>query len=143
MTREPIYAALFTKLAASAGYVTTGRRLKHWNDVTVANQPALFMAQKRETAQPAQPVPGLPTKWVLEVDVYVYAKAIGSASPGPIINPLLDAIVTALAPVSATGKQTLGGLCEHAWIEGAIETDEGTLGDQAVAIVPVRVLVAT
>ena len=38
--------------------------------------------------------------------------------------------------------QTLGGLAAHAWTAGKIETDEGVLGGQAVAIVPVEILVA-
>jgi len=140
VTREPIYAALFAKLAAAAPFVTTSRRLKHWTDTPGSEQPALFMAQKRESVQPNTQGPGLPPKYLLEVDVYVYAKARSNTAPGPLINPLLDAIDTALAGVPASnGKQTLGGLCEHAWVEGEIETDEGTLGDQAVAVVPVRI----
>ena len=39
-------------------------------------------------------------------------------------------------------KQTLGGLVAHAWIDGVIETDEGVLGDQAVAIIPVVIKTA-
>jgi hypothetical protein len=30
---------------------------------------------------------------------------------------------------------------KHCWISGAIETDEGVLGGQAVAIVPIEILV--
>jgi hypothetical protein len=61
-----------------------------------------------------------------------------------VLNPLLDAIAAALAPTGAdlvAGAQTLGGLVKHCWISGAIETDEGALGGQAVAIVPVEILV--
>ncbi|MEI7443266.1 MAG: hypothetical protein WCK28_00110 [Burkholderiales bacterium] len=141
MTREPIYAALFARLSAAAAFQTASRRLKHWTDTPGGEQPALFMAQRRETVMPATPVPGLPPKYLLEVDVYVYAKARSNAAPGPILNPLLDAIDAAMAGTPATGgKNTLGGLCEHAWVEGVIDTDEGTLGDQAVAVVPIRIL---
>ena len=62
-------------------------------------------------------------------------------SPSSVMNPLLDAVTAALAPDNPINTaQTLGGTVAHCWIEGAIETDEGTLGDQAVAIVPVRIL---
>jgi hypothetical protein len=36
---------------------------------------------------------------------------------------------------------TLGGLVNYCRIEGDIETDEGLLGEQAVAIIPVSILV--
>jgi len=41
-----------------------------------------------------------------------------------------------------TGLQDLGlaNLVRHARIEGRIETDEGVLGDQAVAVIPVEIL---
>lgn len=140
INREAIFTALFTKLSASGVYVTKSRRLKHWNDVPKDAQPALFMAQGNQTAQTVR---GQPTRWTLNVDVYVYARTDGGADPGPIINQLLDAIEAALAPNAIENTQTLGGLCEWCRIEGAIETDEGTLGDQAVAIVPISILVSS
>lgn len=140
MTREPIYAALFARLASSAGFVTTGRRLKHWNDVHASSQPALFMAQKTET--PSQ-VRGIPARWELKVDVYLYVNTSGDQAPGTLLNAVLDSVAEALAPNNPIENvQTLGGLVEHCWIEGTIETDEGTLGDQAVAIVPISILVS-
>jgi hypothetical protein len=36
----------------------------------------------------------------------------------------------------------LGGLVQHCWIAGRITTDEGVLGGQSVAIVPVEILVS-
>jgi hypothetical protein len=137
--REPIYAALFAKLSGIAGLVTKDRRLKHWNDVAPQLQPALFQAQRNETAVQQT---GLPVKWTFKVDVYLYVRTDGGQSPGPLINPLIDAIETALAPNAVESVQTLGGLVKHCWIDGAIETDEGTLGDQAVAIIPITILVS-
>lgn len=138
MNREAIYAALFAKLAAIPGLVTMSRKLKHWADVQPIEQPALYLAQKTETAQPQT---GLPPKWLLSVDVYVYVRTTGADAPGPVINPILDAVAAALEPDNPIRNTcTLGGLVEWARIEGTIETDEGTLGDQAVAIVPINIL---
>lgn len=136
MTREPIYAALYAKIAAATGFKTISRRLRHWDDVPQSDQPALFMAQKNETASTT---PGMPSVWILSVDIYIYAHTQGdkSIAPGTILNPLLDAVVAAMAPEAVSGKQTLGGLVQHAWIDGSIETDEGVLGDQAVCIIPI------
>jgi hypothetical protein len=135
VTREPIYAALFAKLAAAANFTTASRRLKHWSETPTADQPALFMAQRSEHANPRPP--GLPTVWDLHVDAYVYVTTTDkSIAPGTLLNPLLDALVASIAP-DYSGKQTLGGLVQHCWIEGDIKTDEGTLGDLAVAIIPI------
>lgn len=143
MTREPIYEALFALLANAAGFATASRRLRHWSDVPAIEQPALFMAQKSETAEQRR---GLPTKWTCDVDVYLYCHAPDElTAPTTVLNPLLDAVEAALATLSgadiATNTQSLDGLAYHTWINGKIETDEGTLGGQSVAIIPIRITV--
>jgi hypothetical protein len=140
MIREPIYAALFALVASAASFVTIGRRLRHWSDVGAAEQPALFMTQKSENAEERQP---LPVKWRASVDLYLYAQAPDElTSPATVLNLLLDAVEAALAPDPVGHVQTLGGLVSHCWIAGRIQTDEGVLGGQAVAIVPVEILVS-
>jgi hypothetical protein len=140
MIREPIYAALFALVAGAASFVTISRRLRHWSDVGAAEQPALFMTQKSENAEERRP---LPVKWRASVDLYLYAQAADElTSPATILNPLLDAVEMALAPDPVGHVQTLGGLVSHCWIAGRIQTDEGVLGGQAVAIVPVEILVS-
>jgi len=142
MNREPIYEALFAVITGAASFATASRRLRHWSAVAAAEQPALFQVQKRESAKQAE---GAPTVWRAELDLYVYCQAADDViAPTSALNPLLDAIEAALAPAGAdqlAGVQTLGGLVKHCWINGPIETDEGALGGQAVAIVPVEILV--
>jgi hypothetical protein len=142
MNRETIYGALFAKLQGAASFKTASRRLRHWGDLQPGEQPALFQAQKDETAHRAR---GLPPKWTLNLDIYVYAQAPDdTTAPSTVLNPLLDSIEAALAPAGAdlaTGVQTLGGLVSHCWISGKITTDEGVLGGQAVAIVPIEIVV--
>ena len=134
MVREPIYAALFAKLSAASKFATASRRLVHWADVSPADMPALFMSQKSERVDT---VPAQPSVWTLSVLVYIYVHVSNSdAAPGQLLNPLLDSVVASIAP-DYSGKQTLGGLVQHCWVEGEIRTDEGTLGDLAVAVVPV------
>lgn len=143
MNREEIYAALFNHVSSVPGIVVAERRLRHWNDVKSIEQPYLCVAQGNQTATQGNPVKGLYAKWILEADIYVYVQTTGKQIPGTVINPILDAIESALAPPfpDINKCQTLNGLVEHCWIEGTIETDEGTLGDQAVAIIPVVILV--
>jgi hypothetical protein len=59
-----------------------------------------------------------------------------------LLNPLLDSLEAALAPSPATGIQNLGlpTMVQHVYIQGKIETDEGVLGDQAIAVIPIEIL---
>lgn len=138
-SRESIYLALFTLVAAVPGFVTTSRRLRHWDDVTAAEQPALFQAQKTEVAATRF---GMPTKWHLHADLALYVNTgqDPTAISATLLNGFIDAIEAALAPNPGTGVQTLGALVSHCWIEGTIQTDEGTLGAQAVALIPIEIL---
>ena len=141
ITREPIYAALFARVASAADFVTTSRRLRHWSGMAPAEQPALFMRQKEEVAK--VPTLGAPTLWKLVVELYLYGHSSNRyIAPATILNPLIDAVEAALAPPSATGVQDLGlpAVVQHAYIAGKVETDEGVLRDQAVAIIPVEIL---
>jgi len=139
--RETAYLALFNWLQVSqytSGIKTFTRKLKHWNDVANEDQPALYMSQ---TGEMAKPILGLPPAIVLECDLYLYVQTNGE-EVGPIINPILDAIGNALTPPQgADNKQTLGGLVHHCWIEGQTQIFEGNLGDEAVATIPVKMLV--
>jgi hypothetical protein len=141
IAREPIYAALFARVAAAAPFVTAARRLRHWSEVTPSEQPALFMRQKAETAAGAER--GTPTRWTLAVELYAYAHAGDPyVAPAAVLNPLLDAVEAALAPSAATGFQDLGlpKMVRHAGIAGKIEVTEGVLRDQAVAVIPVEIV---
>jgi hypothetical protein len=141
IAREPIYAALFGLLETAAHFTVVDRRLRHWNDVSPAEQPALFMAQRNELA--SVKTLGAPTVWTLVVDLYVYVHSSDPyVAPATVLNPLIDAVEAALAPSAATGVRDLGlpATVQHAYISGKVETDEGVLGDQAVAIVPVEIL---
>ena len=141
IAREPIYAALFALIESAVAFVTAERRLRHWSDLAPAEQPALFQSQKSETG--AVKALGAPTVWTLNVELYLYAHSSDPyQAPATILNPLLDAVEAALAPAMTTGIQDLGlpAIVQHAYIAGRIETDEGVLGDQAVAIIPVEIL---
>lgn len=140
MTREPIYAALFAQLVAATGIIRSSRRLPPWSEVAQGDSPALFQIQKTEAAEHKY---GLPTKWSAQVEVYVYVSVgdqVGAVASSQL-NPILDAIEKSLAP-DASGNNTLGGLVSHCWIGPSIETDEGVLGDQAIAIIPINIVVA-
>jgi hypothetical protein len=139
MNREQIYTALFVALTDAPGFKTRSRRLKHWNDVPAQDQAAWFMSQ---TGEVAMTVSGMPTKWRLSVEIYIYTRLQDKQDPGPVLNPLIDGICNILnTPHPITGVQSLN-LNNVAWaaVEGNIQIDEGTLDNQAVAIIPVVIL---
>ena len=139
--REAIYAALWELAAGAASFASANRRLRHWADVAPAEQPALFMSEKGGAAM--MKALGAPIVWTLYADFYVYVHSSDPyLAPAMLLNPLLDALEAALAPSPASGIQNLGlpAMVQHAYISGKVETDEGVLGDQAIAIVPVEIL---
>jgi hypothetical protein len=126
-----------------AGYATTSRLLRHWGDVPANAQPALYQAQLTETQEKRT---GQPGKSELDLKIYIYCQSPQMDVPtSPTTNALLALVRGALGKdKSGAGavqnRQTLGGLVFDTWINGKIETDEGVLGQQGVAIVPIRIL---
>jgi hypothetical protein len=150
--REAIWSALFgllTPLQASpptsnAPFATVSRRAINFEAVASVQQPALYVMQRREhvTTQGK----GLPPKWVLHGEIFIYVAnqpdqiAAGSGG-GQALNPLIDAVEKALAPVLAQGNvQSLGGLVSRAFIDGEVEIFEGNIINQAVAIIPLTIV---
>lgn len=146
MNSETIYQALFNRLSGIDGFVTTSRRLKHFNNVAPDARPALFVTQGNQTEVP---VKGLDAKVELEAEVYIYIHENDPAIPPSVqLNQMIDRVRTKLAPdhPDMCEYQTLGGLVEHCWIEGTIEVFEaveGMLDDQGIAIIPIRILTTT
>jgi hypothetical protein len=141
--REAIYSALWEKVSGAANFATKSRRLVHWSDVSSAEQPALFMSQKAQRAETKGTNTNLPIEWMLEADFYIYVHSSDPyLAPAILLNPLIDAVEAALKVDPLTGEQDLGlpGMVIHARINGRVETAEGVLGDQELAIIPVEIL---
>jgi len=141
MNREAIISALFALVSGAAPFATASRRLQLWSSVPSSEKPALFLVERGDNyARASEAVPEAVTMQ-LEIYIYIDAGKDQSIVPASALNPLLDAIDTALAPSPLTGLQTLGGLVSHCWIEGKIMKDAGDLDGDGVAVIPVRVLV--
>jgi hypothetical protein len=139
VAREDIMIALCTLVFGIADFKTTGRRVLLWSKV--AEQPACFVRNTGDLYDYA----GIQNaKRIMEVEVWLYSKAGQNpdAVPGIALNNMADALDVALAPSDMiTGRQTLGGLVQHCWIEGHSEFDPGDLDGQAKAVIPIRILV--
>jgi hypothetical protein len=141
-SREQIFAALFALASTATGFVTKSRTLRGWVDVAPPDQPAFFQVEGK---QHAQSQPGVGTKWTFHAELVVYAhqaNTVNGADLVSVLNAQVDALVATLAPGPAGDPQTLGGRVTDVRIDGDIETSEGRLGEQAVAIIPV-IIIAT
>jgi len=149
MTREPVYAALFALLSGltSGGtplFRTATRKLTTFESFPNEDQPGMCMHARTELAERRL---GLPIKWTLNIDVYVYvhtgAQVDPSIVPSQILNPLLDAIEAALAVDNILANScTLGGLVTSCTVSGTTYIYPGINSDDAVAIVPIQIVLA-
>ena len=144
MDSEAIYQALFDLLKNKvAGLKITSRRLRHFNHVPSEQRPAMFVVQGNQTQQA---IKGLHAKIELDAEVYLYLFEEDPDKPvSTKLNQYLDQVREALKSPNPEicEYQTLGGLVEHCWIDGVIECFEAVenmLDNQAIAIIPVRIL---
>ena len=149
--RSVIYNALFSflqQIPAPGGtaWNTFSQAIRHWDDVTAAEQPALFLTRQLEM-QTQKTGYGV-TKIEFHSLVWIYFRADGMKTvdtyPDQYIDPLKDAIEQLFQtnPPSG-GRLTLGGNCQHCWINGSIYSENGLedASGQAVVVFPVSILV--
>lgn len=155
--REDVFDALLAQLeTAGTTFKTYTRRWKSaWDDPAqmVPLLPMLVQSDNREVQTWTNRGIGSPNIWTISLQLY--AKIPVQSLPGApgvpdkttpgskVLNPLLDAVFTALAPIGPDGLQTLGDLVLDCRIEGTITK---VLGDEdpsglCGALVPVNILV--
>jgi hypothetical protein len=137
-SRESVYAALFALLQSVPGLTTVSRRLQNVQDVQPENFPAAFQLQGMQQSKYTGNTPSIFT-WKAEWLLYVHDSDPTSA-PSIQLNNLIDAATALLTPGPAQPRQDLGGLVQYAAIDGDIQVFEGVLGDRAVAVVPITIL---
>jgi len=149
MTREPIFAALFalgqtirwtdprTQATVSFGY--SNRRIQTSDQIPGELTPALLQGVGPEDFKAA---PGLPAKRILSANWLIYYKPyLTPVTTDPLTNAILDGVEAVFVPDSVSGDVTLGGLVAHAWIEGEVFKAAGDLNDQAMIVVPIKLLI--
>ena len=149
MTREPIFAALFalaqtvvwtdpqTQAPASFGY--TNRRIQTSDQIPAELMPALLQGVGPETFQVA---PGLPPRRTLSANWLIYYKpSQAPLTTDPLTNAILDGVEAVFSPDRLNGAVTLGGLVAQTWIDGEVFKAAGDLNDQAMIVVPIKLLI--
>lgn len=146
MKRRPIIDALLAQLQAltaepyevqviSQGYVV-------WSDADI--QPAIYYVPVREEAKYSS---GLPTKWMMHGDLWVYVRQSTIELGVQTLMDLMDGIEEVLSPMGSNGmptkSNTLGGLVTYCAIQGQAEISGGFLNQQqTVARIPIEILTA-
>ena len=137
-TREQVYGALFALLQGLPGLKLSSRRIKNIQDLPPESFPAAYQLQEKQSPKYTGTTP---TRTVLRANWLLYVQnSDDTVALTPALNNLVDAACAALAPIGVTQKNTLGGLVEYASISGDIEVFEGVLGDRAIAIVPIEII---
>lgn len=139
-SRESIFSNLFAILQGAYAWQTCSRRLQNIQDVQPEAFPAAFQMQGNQTLKYQGDVPTVGT-WEASWLLYSYS-ADPTVAPSAGLNAMIDAALAALKPAGGPiVRNTLGGTVEYAAAEGNIEIFEGVLGDRALAIVPIKILV--
>jgi hypothetical protein len=153
--REAPYAALLERLRESLSevVVTLSDKTRHWADVEPMDQPAVFLALSDQT--PVNVI-GVPPRWILQADLYVYVHSDPDNQadiPRVTLNRIIAAIEAALEWRAADGagagqhrgeerhQTTLGGLVQYAWVSEA-QIMEGVALGQSAAILSIEMLTA-
>lgn len=155
-SRATVYAALVARLnarlTAPTSLLVFGRvenRVRDWSTVTVQEMPYLGVALRSETYLPLDRTQsaragGLyagPARWRLMPRGWVYVRTgddRGNAQEA--LANALDAIEAALVPAPGLELETLGDTVYSARLHDIEETDEGSLGQTAVAKIVLEVL---
>lgn len=123
--------------AFTTGFLTTGRRLKSWTQVTA--QPALFLRRIGSDDHYS----GEMQIQTLNCEIWIYSNAGAdpAAIPDGALSNLDDLVRTAFAPdvYGDFDRCTLGGVAYWARIEGHSDYSPGDQGGQGISRIPVRV----
>ncbi len=165
---RPIMEALLARLQTKCGdtFQTYSRRFVMWENMAqmVMNgkapvQPALYlfdgvMMTGGGRINFERTAKSVPNKRLIERTIVIYAQMPGGGTPdgtdsetpgGDVFYPLQEAVEAAIEPDpgDSWGALTLGGLCEHCWIQGDGYMFTGDIdpNGQGMLTIPVRILV--
>ena len=120
------------------GFLTTGRRVQHWNQV--AAQPALFLRRLGTTDEYQD---GLFSQTTLECEAWIYSKAGADpdVTPDAALSALDQLVRQSFRPDADYGdpRFTLGGLVYWCRIEGRSDYSPGDQGGQGISRLPIRI----
>jgi hypothetical protein len=150
--RDAIYAALTAQLEqllnlSPYNVRVVSRGFVDWTQADV--QPAIYIVPGKETPAPYKR--GLPQVFLLQLDLYIYAKWVDSVEQGArALAVLMDGVEYIISPGGPNGGvnpcsgfvNTLGGLADYCALQGTAEISIGFLNqNQSIARMPVEIKV--
>lgn len=140
-TRNQIMNALVAKLQAAASWTVAGRRNRAPSSVAALGKPALMVLRHNEHyAARGANMPSVRTINAYAA-AYIDVGTDETAVPDAVICDLQDAVDAALAPDSAQGFCTLGGLVESAKIAGSVTLAPGDVTGKGIALIPIAIII--
>lgn len=146
-TRELVLSTLYERVrsatfaspvSGSTTFRTTGRRLRHFADVSMDSRPCMFMVCHGENPTWQSENSNPYVKFDVKLFVYLNTKDEGIVGDTDI-NVILDAIDDVLKPPARSSKFTLGGLVSHCRVDGETLRDPGDLDGDGIIIVPISI----
>lgn len=153
MQRDPIFAALLNQLTALTVSPYTVQEVSRgfvpWE--AADEQPAIYIVPGTETAEYKR---GLPTKWIIHCELWVYVRWVDSVVTGvTALAQLMDSIDYILSPLGPNGGvrsdngyvNNLNGTpgVVYCAIQGTSEVSGGFLNkSQTVARMPIEIMAA-
>lgn len=128
--------ATASAVSFTTGFLTTGRRVKHWNQVS--DQPAFFLRRPGVLDEED----GLFIITTLECEAWIYCNAgeDPDTDPDDALTTLEQLIRDSFAPDDGDDVRfTLGGLVHWCRIVGRSDISSGDQGPQAIARIPIRI----
>ena len=138
IARNTIMDALEALIKQQPAFKTVDRKLRMWDQLSPQDQPACFLVVHDDEYMPRGR--GTPRRLMMNVVAWVMART-DDATGGEVLSDLIDALEDALAPDPGSVVCTLGGLVNRAFMEGKCPQDPGDLDGQALALVPIKIIV--
>lgn len=134
---EIVMDALFQQLIGGGDFVTTGRRVQHWNQVS--EQPAFFLRRTGVNYQ----YDGLLQIRTMICEAWIYVRVPDhDVAADELLTELEAKILARLAPDiddDDEARFTLGGLVYWCRVEGTSDMGPGDQAGQALARIPILV----
>ena len=138
--RETVMAALLAKVGAAYAFGKLTRRLARPENMASPGSPGAALLKHREMHEVRNI--NLPTKITLKLLLALYVDCSGDANaiPDALLNAILVAIETALAPDTPQGFCTLGGAAFSVKITGEAVFAPGDITGKGVCLLPIDVI---
>lgn len=145
-TRKAVAAALLKQLTSGGQFNQYGRRLTNPEGAASPGKPALFLIKPNEnyTTENEGTTPPVRTLDFYAV-IYTDVGNDETAVPADVIDDLLDAVDTQMAPGAVDqlrngGRQTLGDLVYNAYVSGEPDIGPGDEQGKGSTVVPIKVV---